>query len=126
MVAAAPHTRFARAHCIQATGEVMLGTRLQLVSSIRRRCVARVVIADYDVGLIGILMSLSPLTCDLLGWAGAGGSGAANQGCYYAFGGILAIVGGFLELAMGNTFSAVVRSQNPFRDFSDSKPLTIG
>ena len=53
-------------------------------------------------------MSLSPLTCDLLGWAGSGGDGAANQGCYYAFGGILAIVGGFLEWALGNTFSAVV------------------
>ena len=60
------------------------------------------------IALIGILMSLSPLVMDLYGIAGSGGDGAANNGSYYAFGGILAVGGGFLEWLTGNTFSAVV------------------
>ena len=105
-VAATPLMLCARAHHRQATGEATSAIQLQLVGLLR--CSLLRGFSDDEIGLIGILMSLSPLTCDLLGWAGSGGSGAANQGAYYAFGGILAIVGGFLEWAIGNTFSAVV------------------
>jgi len=57
--------------------------------------------------LIGFLMSLTPLTCDLMGWRGAS-NGAANIGAFYGFGTILMVVGGILEWVLGNTFSAVV------------------
>ena len=35
------------------------------------------------VALIGFLLSCSPLACELMGWRGAGGSGAATLGAYY-------------------------------------------
>lgn len=53
-------------------------------------------------------MSLTPLACDLMGWRGAGGSGAASTGVYYGFGAILMLLGGLLEWILGNTFPAVV------------------
>lgn len=34
--------------------------------------------------LIGFLLSLTPLSCDLMGWRGAGGNGAASTGTSYA------------------------------------------
>lgn len=33
-----------------------------------------------DSALVGFLLSLTPLSCDLMGWRGAGGSGAASTG----------------------------------------------
>ena len=30
--------------------------------------------------LVGFLLSLTPLSCDLMGWRGAGGNGAADIG----------------------------------------------
>jgi len=60
------------------------------------------------VALLGFLLSLSPLSCDLMGWRGAGGNGAAGIGSYYFFGGLLMIIGGFLEFILGNTFPFVV------------------
>jgi len=60
------------------------------------------------VALLGFLLSLSPLSCDLMGWRGSGGNGAAGIGSYYFFGGLLMIVGGFLEFILGNTFPFVV------------------
>ncbi|RAL61286.1 hypothetical protein DID88_010365 [Monilinia fructigena] len=60
------------------------------------------------VALVGFLISLSPLSCDLMGWRGAGGSGAASIGAYFFFGGLLMMVGGFLEFILGNTFPFVV------------------
>jgi len=62
------------------------------------------------VALLGFLISLSPLSCDLMGWRGAGGNGAAGIGAYYFFGGLLMILGGFLEFILGNTFPFVVFS----------------
>jgi len=62
------------------------------------------------VALVGFLLSLSPLCCDLMGWRGAGGSGAASTGAYFFFGGLLMLVGGFLEFILGNTFPFVVFS----------------
>lgn len=45
-----------------------------------------------------------------MGWRGAGGNGAASVGVYYFFGGLLMLVGGFLEFILGNTFPFVVFS----------------
>ncbi|KAB8292522.1 hypothetical protein EYC80_008232 [Monilinia laxa] len=60
------------------------------------------------VALAGFLLALSPLSCDLMGWRGAGGSGAASIGAYFFFGGLLMMVGGVLEFILGNTFPFVV------------------
>lgn len=62
------------------------------------------------VALLGFVLCLSPLSCDLMGWRGAGGNGAAGIGSYYFFGGMLMIIGGFLEFILGNTFPFVVFS----------------
>jgi len=74
--------------------------------------------------LVGFLLSLTPLSNVLLGWRGAGGNGAAEvyvhahkhrykqltsrSGAYYFFGGLLMILGSFLEFILGNTFPFVV------------------
>ncbi|TVY29548.1 Protein alcS [Lachnellula hyalina] len=60
------------------------------------------------IALLGFLLALSPLSCDLMGWRGSGGSGAAAIGAYFFFGGLLMLVGGFLEFILGNTFPSVV------------------
>ncbi|KAN0099881.1 GPR1/FUN34/yaaH family domain containing protein [Hyaloscypha variabilis] len=60
------------------------------------------------VGLLGILLSLTPLSCDLMGWRGAGGNGIASMGAYLFFGGLLLIISGILEFVLGNTFPFVV------------------
>ncbi|THV48339.1 hypothetical protein BGAL_0254g00100 [Botrytis galanthina] len=60
------------------------------------------------VAIVGFLITLSPLSCDLMGWRGAGNDGAAGIGSYFFFGGLLMIVGGFLEFVLGNTFPFVV------------------
>ncbi|KAK2009880.1 GPR1/FUN34/YaaH-class plasma membrane protein [Colletotrichum eremochloae] len=60
------------------------------------------------IAIVGFLLSLTPLACDLMGWRGAGGSGAAGIGSYFFFGGLLMFVGGLLEWILGNTFPSVV------------------
>lgn len=60
------------------------------------------------VALIGFLLSLTPLSIDIMGWRGSGGNGAAGIGAYIFFGGVLLLVGGFLEFIIGNTFPFVV------------------
>lgn len=35
------------------------------------------------LALLGFLLSLSPLSCELMGWRGAGGNGVATVGSYY-------------------------------------------
>ena len=35
------------------------------------------------IGLLGFIMSLSPLACELMGWRGAGQAGIAGVGSYY-------------------------------------------
>lgn len=63
------------------------------------------------IALVGFLLSLTPLTCDLMGWRGAGqANGSAGIPAYYFFGGVLMIVGGVFELLVGNTFPATVFS----------------
>jgi len=60
------------------------------------------------VALLGFLLSLSPLSCDLMGWRGAGGNGASDTGVYFFMGGLLMILGGVGEFLLGNTFPSVV------------------
>ncbi|CAJ2513944.1 Uu.00g020630.m01.CDS01 [Anthostomella pinea] len=60
------------------------------------------------IAICGFVMSLGPLSCDLMGWRGAGGNGAASIPVYLFFGGILMIIGGLLEFILGNTFPSVV------------------
>ncbi|KIX07095.1 uncharacterized protein Z518_05072 [Rhinocladiella mackenziei CBS 650.93] len=60
------------------------------------------------LALCGFLLSLSPLSNILLGWRGSGGSGAAEVGVYYFFGGLLMTIGSVLEFILGNTFPFVV------------------
>jgi len=48
--------------------------------------------------LVGFLLSLTPLSMDLMGWRGAGGNGAAGTGTYYFFGGLCMILGGVGEV----------------------------
>lgn len=47
----------------------------------------------------GFLLSLTPLSCDLMGWRGAGGNGAASTGVYFFFGGVLMIAGALGEVS---------------------------
>ncbi|KIW90384.1 uncharacterized protein Z519_09029 [Cladophialophora bantiana CBS 173.52] len=60
------------------------------------------------LSVVGFLLCLSPLSCDLMGWRGAGGNGAASVGAYFFIGGVLMLLGGFLEWVAGNTFPFVV------------------
>ncbi|KAL9596657.1 MAG: hypothetical protein Q9219_005652 [cf. Caloplaca sp. 3 TL-2023] len=88
------------------------------------------------IALVGFILSLTPLSCDLMGWRGAGGNGAAStgkylqkpleiqpeshpnnlktythnleQGVFFFFGGLLMILGSVGEWIIGNTFPFVV------------------
>ncbi|KAM0800052.1 GPR1/FUN34/yaaH family-domain-containing protein [Usnea florida] len=60
------------------------------------------------IALIGFLLSLTPLSCDLMGWRGAGGNGASDTAAYFFFGGVLMILGAIGEWIVGNTFPFVV------------------
>ncbi|EXJ56432.1 hypothetical protein A1O7_06775 [Cladophialophora yegresii CBS 114405] len=62
------------------------------------------------LAIVGFILSLTPLSNVLLGWQGSGGLGAAEVGVYYFFGGLLMVLGGFLEFILGNTFPFVVFS----------------
>ncbi|KAH8889455.1 hypothetical protein GQ53DRAFT_869855 [Thozetella sp. PMI_491] len=60
------------------------------------------------IALAGFLISLSQLSCDFMGFRGAGTSGAAATASYIIFGGVLQLLGGVLEWSLGHTFSSVV------------------
>jgi hypothetical protein len=48
--------------------------------------------------LVGFLLSLTPLSWTLMGWRGAGGSGAASTGWFFFAGGMLMTLGGIGEV----------------------------
>ncbi|KAH8694317.1 GPR1/FUN34/yaaH family-domain-containing protein, partial [Talaromyces proteolyticus] len=56
----------------------------------------------------GFILSLSPLSCSLMGWRGSGALGAATIGVYFFMGGLLMILAAVLEWVMGNAFNYVV------------------
>ena len=58
---------------------------------------------DTGSALIGFLLSLHPLSMTLMGWRGAGGSGAASIGWYYFAGGLLMTLGGLGEVCAVDT-----------------------
>nr|POE54430.1 protein alcs [Quercus suber] len=60
------------------------------------------------LALAGFLLSLTPLSCILMGWRGAGGNGASDIGAYFFFGGLLMVIGSVGEWIIGNTFPFVV------------------
>ncbi|KAI1182878.1 GPR1/FUN34/YaaH-class plasma membrane protein [Nemania serpens] len=60
------------------------------------------------IGLVGNVISISPLAADLMGWRGAGGNGAASIPFFLYFGGVLQTLCGILEFFLGNTFPSVV------------------
>ncbi|KAH7250612.1 hypothetical protein FSOLCH5_000217 [Fusarium solani] len=60
------------------------------------------------IALVGFLLAFTPLTCCLMGWRGAGGSGASDNAVYVFMGGLLMLVGGILEWVLGNSFPACV------------------
>ncbi|KAJ5168029.1 GPR1/FUN34/yaaH family-domain-containing protein [Penicillium canariense] len=62
------------------------------------------------LGVMGFILSLTPMACDLMEWRGAGGFGAATVGVAYFFGGLLMILAAVLEFILGNTFIFVVFS----------------
>ena len=54
----------------------------------------------FHSAIAGFIMTLTPLSCTLMGWRGAGGSGAANIGTYFFFGGLLMILGATGEVSL--------------------------
>ncbi|KAH0536296.1 hypothetical protein FGG08_006811 [Glutinoglossum americanum] len=60
------------------------------------------------VAMLGNLVSLTPLACDLMGWRNTQGHGFASTGVYMFMGGLLMIIGSVMEWYLGNTFSFVV------------------
>lgn len=58
------------------------------------------IFSEHTRALIGFLLSLTPLSMDLMGWRGAGGNGAAGTGTYYFFGGLLMILGSLGEVCL--------------------------
>lgn len=50
---------------------------------------------------LGLAMALMPFSCDIMGWRGAGGNGAAGIGSYYFMGGLLMIIGALGEWIIG-------------------------
>ncbi|KAL1859317.1 hypothetical protein Plec18167_006729 [Paecilomyces lecythidis] len=60
------------------------------------------------LGILGFIVTLGPLSCQLMGWRGSGGGGAAIVGVMYFIGGLLMIISGVMEWILGNTFTLVV------------------
>ena len=68
-------------------------------------------------------MTLTPLSCQLMGWRGADQSGFANNGAHWFCGGLLLFLGGLLEFFLAHTFAFVVYcSYGKFRLVSLTDP----
>ncbi|TVY83245.1 Protein alcS [Lachnellula suecica] len=59
------------------------------------------------VAILGLVVALTPLSIELMGWRGASGFAATN-GANYFFGGMLLVMSGVGEFLLGNTFPSVV------------------
>lgn len=60
------------------------------------------------IALVGIVISLTPLSCNLMGLLGGEANGTAGVATYYFFGGLLLLIASLLEWLMGNSFPSVV------------------
>jgi len=60
------------------------------------------------IGVGGFLLAATPLACDLMGWRGAGGNGAASVGAFFFMAGLLLIIASIFEFLLGNSFPSVV------------------
>ncbi|KAL2205720.1 GPR1/FUN34/YaaH-class plasma membrane protein [Sarocladium strictum] len=60
------------------------------------------------IGIGGFLLGATPLACDLMGWRGAGGNGAASVGAFFFMAGLLLIISSIFEFLLGNSFSSIV------------------
>lgn len=58
--------------------------------------------------LAGLVMTLTPLSCQLMGWRGSDPGGYANNGAHWFCGGLLLFLGGLLEFFLAHTFAFVV------------------
>ncbi|KAL3428203.1 GPR1/FUN34/YaaH-class plasma membrane protein [Phlyctema vagabunda] len=59
------------------------------------------------IALIGLVLAITPLSAELMGWRGAAGF-TSTIGVNYFFGGFLMVLGGILEFFLGNTYPCVV------------------
>ncbi|EME38267.1 hypothetical protein DOTSEDRAFT_181338 [Dothistroma septosporum NZE10] len=60
------------------------------------------------LALAGLVMTMLPLSCQLMGWRGSGKLGSATIGVYYFLGGPALWIAAILEFFLGNTFTFVV------------------
>jgi len=60
------------------------------------------------IALAGLVMCLTPLSCQLMGWRDSDMSGSANNGAHFYCGGLLLFLGGLLDFFCGNVFSSTV------------------
>ncbi|KAK3389984.1 GPR1/FUN34/yaaH family-domain-containing protein [Podospora didyma] len=60
------------------------------------------------LALSGLVLTLTPLSCQLMGWRGSDPNGYANNGAHFFLGGLLLFLGGLLEFFLAHTFAFVV------------------
>ena len=80
----------------------------------RANCSPQKTLLTIYSALVGFLISLSPLSCDLMGWRGTNGPtvGAAGTATYFYFGGLLMIIGSVGEVSDSSYPGLSVRSSN--------------
>ncbi|KAK4199584.1 GPR1/FUN34/yaaH family-domain-containing protein [Triangularia verruculosa] len=59
------------------------------------------------LALAGLVITLTPLSCQLMGWRGADPTGLANNGADFFLGGLLVFLSGIFEFFLGKTFASV-------------------
>ncbi|KLU85893.1 hypothetical protein MAPG_04913 [Magnaporthiopsis poae ATCC 64411] len=60
------------------------------------------------IGVVGMVITVTPLSFTLMGVGGAGGPPSAGIGTFYFFGGMLQLFAGLMEWFLGSTFPSVV------------------
>lgn len=60
------------------------------------------------IAIMGFSVGLTPLSAELMGWRGSGGSAQATIGATLTFGGMLLLFAGIGEWILGNTFPMLV------------------
>ncbi|KAK7204326.1 GPR1/FUN34/yaaH family-domain-containing protein [Myxozyma melibiosi] len=103
----AQQSRFRAASTVTMTPELFeklyLSPKTAVAGDLRQRFAN-----PTPLALAGHILCICPLGCNLIGWKGSGGSGAASTGGYVFVGGLLLFTAGLLEFFLGNTFPFVV------------------